>query len=236
MNELKSTVLDTPLFFLIATLAAYLSGIAVYRKCNQHSLAQPILIGILCIIGLLQVLDIKFDTYNRHVNILNILLGSATVCLAVPIYQNLTLIRNNLRPILFATLVSGAVSSGLAVFLAWLLEADNRILLSLAPKSITTPFAIGVSNAIGGYPSLSAAIVILTGILVAIIATPAFALLREDDPMIRGLAMGMTGHGIATARAFELDNKTGAFSALGMGLMGIYISVTLPYLIVLFRL
>ncbi|MFT5718894.1 MAG: putative effector of murein hydrolase [Oleiphilaceae bacterium] len=105
------------------------------------------------------------------------------------------------------------------------------MLLSLAPKSISTPFAIGVAKEIGGYPSLVATIVIITGAIVAIISVPVFTLFSINNPIAQGFSMGLVGHGIATATAFEISIKTGSFSALAMGLMGLSTSVILPYLV-----
>lgn len=229
-----SNVWDSPLFLLLSTLCAYLVGLSLYRRCHQHPLCQPILIGILIMIALLFAVDVPFERYNDQVSILNLLLGTATVALAIPIYENFALIRHHLTPILVGVCLSGILSSGIAVGLAWMLGATPKILLSIAPKSITTPFAIGVSEAIGGYPSLSAAMVILTGILVAVTAAPLARWAGVSSPMIIGLTMGMTGHGIATARAFEISPQAGAFSALGMGMMGLYISTLLPYFILFF--
>ncbi len=227
-------MIDSALFLLAATLGAYLAGQQVYRITRQHALAQPILVGILLVTSLLISADIPFAHYNQQVSILNLLLGTATVALAVPIHKNFSLIRENFRPILIGVIISGAITSGLAVLIAWGLGASETVLLSIAPKSITTPFAIGVSESIGGYPSLSAAMVILTGILVAVTGAP-LAKYIDHSPMTLGLSLGMTGHGIATARAFELDARVGAFSALGMGLMGVYVSTVLPYVLLWLR-
>lgn len=232
----QTMLTSTPLFSLSLTLAAYILGVYIYRKTGQLSILQPVVTGILIVIGSILILDLELIGYLQGVDILNTLLGTATVALAYPLYQNFSMIKSNAVPIAFCIVICGTISSGVAVFLAWMVGASTPVLLSIAPKSITTPFAIGVAESIGGYPSLAAALVILTGIIVAVIATPTFHLMEITSPKIRGLAMGMTGHGIATTRAFELSSETGAFSALGMGLMGIYISTILPYVALLMRL
>ncbi|MCP5207459.1 MAG: LrgB family protein [Hahellaceae bacterium] len=234
--SLLTTLTTTPLFSLSLTLAAYLLGIFIYRKTGQISILQPVVTGIVFVIGSILLLELDLASYLQGVDILNTLLGTATVALAYPLYQNFSMIKSNVAPIAFCIVVCGTISSGVAVFLAWSVGASTPVLLSIAPKSITTPFAIGVAESIGGYPSLAAALVIVTGIIVAVIATPTFRLMNINSPKIQGLAMGMTGHGIATTRAFEISNETGAFSALGMGLMGVYISTILPYIALLMRL
>jgi putative effector of murein hydrolase len=123
------------------------------------------------------------------------------------------------------------ITPAFAVLSAWFFNADTAVLLSLAPKSISTPFAIGVAKEIGGYPPLVAAIVIVTGAIVAIISTSVFKIFAIHNPIAQGFSMGLVGHGIATATALEISMKTGAFSALAMGLMGLSTSVILPYLI-----
>jgi putative effector of murein hydrolase len=228
--------LQSPLFSLTITLIAYLAGLFLYRRSGQLSLLQPVVIGIALVMLYISGFDLDLSTYLANVEILNTLLGTATVALAYPLYQNLAMIRSKALPIMASVIFCGTITSAVAVLIAWLLGVSGPVLLSIAPKSITTPFAIGVSESIGGYPSLTAALVILTGMIVAMIATPIFRLMSVTDPGIQGLALGMTGHGIGTTRAFEISLETGAFSALGMGLMGVYISTILPYLILLLRL
>ena len=228
MNALQGT-----LFSLLLTLISYGLGLKIYQQSGRLSLLQPVVIGITLVIVAIVTLHLDLADYLKQVEILNLLLGTATVALAYPLHRNFSLIRANARAIILGVLICGVLSTGIALALAWWFGASLPVLLSLAPKSITTPLAIGVAESIGGYPSLTAGLVILTGIIVAVIASPSFRLLRINDPKVQGLAMGMTGHGIATARAFELNSTVGAFSALGMGLMGLYMATLLPYIALL---
>ena len=227
-------LLASPLFCIPLTLVAYLIGTRIYVLSGKNTFMQPVVSGILLVMAAITLLDVPYEHYFNGAEIIHFLLSTATVALAIPLYHNLKYIRASVRPLLLTLLMSGIIASFTAVAIAWSLGASLEIMLSLAPKSITTPFAMGVAESIGGYPSLTAGFVIFTGIVVAVSATPIFKWLNINDPIIQGSAMGMVGHGIATARALELNNKTGAFSALSMGLMGVYTSIVLPYAVRLF--
>jgi len=221
----------SPFLGIPLTIIAYQLGILVYSWSRGNTLLQPVVTGILFVMISITLLKIPYSRYFESVEIIHFLLSTATVALAIPLYKNLHHIRDNIRPILLTLIISGILASASAVAIAWSLGASTEVMLSLAPKSITTPFAISVAESIGGYSSLAAGFVIFTGIVVAVSATPIFKWLNISDPIIQGSAMGMIGHGIATARALELSNKTGAFSALSMGLMGLYTSIFLPYFV-----
>lgn len=224
-------LLTSPHFAITLTLAAYLAGLHLYRLTGGSSLFQPVVSGIALVIAALWLLDIDYSVYFDNVAVIHFLLGTATVALALPLYRNLALIRAHLKPLLITLVISGIVAAGVAVGLLWLTGAEGELLRSMATKSITTPFAISVSERIGGYPALAATFVIVTGILVAACASPILRLMGITSPAARGCAMGMIGHGVGTARAFELDAQTGAFAALSMSLMGLYTAIGLGVLL-----
>jgi len=223
-------VLESPQFALTLTLTAYLAGQWLYQKLGRSSLLQPVVSGIVLVILVLWLTGVDYATYFAGAGIIHFLLGTATVALALPLYQHLGLIRRYLKPLLITLLCSGIIAAGSAVGLAWLAGGDGALLRTLAPKSITTPFAIPVSESIGGYPALTATVVIATGILVAALGTPLLRLLKVDHPAAQGCAFGMIGHGVGTARAFQINPETGAFAALSMGLMGLYTALSLSLL------
>ena len=222
------------IFATLLTILAYFIAIKFYRQSGQSPWLQPVLIAALMIIAVLHIPSLDYDMYKDGTGILDFLLGTATVALAYPLYKNLPLIKANLPAIVLLIVTGGVIASSVAITFAWLFEGSTTTILSVAPKSITTPIAIGVSEAIGGLPSLTAAMVILTGIIVAVFAPWMFRMLHIDDPMVKGMVMGINGHGIGTAAAFEIDMKTGAFSALAMSLMGIYIATFLPVVLTFF--
>ncbi len=226
-----STITATPHFAITLTLLAYLAGLGLYRLTGRRSLFQPVVVGIAIVLATLWLLDMDYGTYADNASIIQFLLGTATVALALPLYQHIRLIRRNMGALLVTLLVSGVVASGSAVAVLWLTGAEPAVLLSMATKSITTPFAISVADSIGGFPPLAAAFVIATGILVAAFGSPVLRLAGVTHPAAKGCAMGMIGHGVGTARAFEMDPETGAFSALSMGLMGLYTAIGLGLLV-----
>jgi putative effector of murein hydrolase len=158
-------------------------------------------------------------------------LGPATVALAVPLYNNLKEMRRAALPMGVALVVGSLTASATAVGTAWLLGASRDTLASLAPKSVTTPIAMGIAEEIGGLPSLTAVLVILTGIIGAVVTTYTLDALRIRDWRARGFATGLAAHGIGTARALQLNDAAGAFSSLAMGLNGLATAILLPLLI-----
>ena len=220
-----------PLLLLALTLLVYAFSVWLYRSSNNNILLLPVVSSIILMILLLSLLDIQYTDYFSRVELIHFLLSTATVALAVPLRNYFHLIIEHAVPLTISLFVMVIMTPALAVLSAWLIGTDTQVLLSLAPKSISTPFAIGVAEEIGGYPSLVATIVIITGAIVAIISKHIFSIFSINNPIAQGFSMGLIGHGIATASAFEVSMKVGAFSALAMGLMGLVTSVVLPYFV-----
>jgi predicted murein hydrolase (TIGR00659 family) len=225
---------ETPLLGLTVTLVAYQIGAYVYQKANLNPLANPVLIAVILLVLLLWATGTDYRTYFDGAQFVHFLLGPATVALAVPLYRNLRSVRRQLLPLSLALVAGTLTAAGTAVGTAWLLGASEATLKSLAPKSVTTPIAMGVTEQIGGLPSLTAVLVILTGILGAVLATWTLNALRIRDWRARGFAIGVAAHGIGTARAFQVNEVAGAFSSLAMGLNGLATAILLPLLIRLF--
>lgn len=220
----------TPLFWLTMTLVAYQMAHWIYRRCGAHPIANPVLIAVILLLGLLQLTDTPYDTYFSGAQFVHFLLGPATVALAIPLYGQFQRLVGLAGPLLIA-LIGGSLTAMLsAVFVGDWLGGSLPTLLSLAPKSVTTPIAMGIAERIGGHPSLAAVMVIATGILGAITAQTLFRCLKIKDEAVGGFALGVAAHGIGTARAFQVSETMGAFAALGMGLNGLLTAVTLPSL------
>jgi predicted murein hydrolase (TIGR00659 family) len=189
-----------------------------------------VLIAVVLLVALLQLTHTPYDTYFSGAQFVHFLLGPATVALAIPLYGQFQRLVGLAGPLLLA-LVGGSLTAMLsAVFVGHWLGGSLPTLLSLAPKSVTTPIAMGIAERIGGHPSLAAVLVIATGILGAVAARPVFDALRIRDPAIRGFAIGVASHGIGTARAFQVNEQAGAFAALAMGLNGLLTALLLPVL------
>lgn len=223
----------TPLLGLTVTLCAYVLGYYLYRKCRFNPLVNPVLIAVLVLVSLLLASETPYSSYFEGAQFVHFMLGPATVALAVPLYRQLHIVRRSAIAVSIA-LVFGSLTAVLsAVAIAWLLGASRATLLSLAPKSVTTPVAMGISEQIGGLPSLTAVLVILSGITGAVLGTYTLNLVRVKDWRARGIAMGVASHGIGTARAFTVNEVAGAFSSLAMGLNALATAVLVPVLLAL---
>jgi len=231
MAEIWGRLTQMPLLWLAVTLAVYQFAVWLYRRSGFMPLLNPVLVSISLVVALLLVTDTPYETYFDGARFIHFLLGPATVALAIPLYEHIEKLRQMSLPILVALPVGSVVAVVSAVGLGRLLGATDAALLSLVPKSITTPIAIGVSEKIGGVPSLTAVFVILTGITGAVTAKTVLDVLRIHDHSIRGFAIGLSSHGIGTARAFQMDEEAGAFSGLGMGLNGVLTAFIAPLLV-----
>lgn len=232
--EIWSYLSRGPLLWLTATLAAYVIGDTCFRAAGRRPLINPVLIAVALLATLLHLTATPYATYFEGAQFVHFLLGPATVSLAFPLWENLPQVRRAALP-LIAALVAGsftAVFTALAVARA--MGIDGAVLASLAPKSATAPVAIGISQNLGGSPTLTAVLVILTGIIGAVVATPLLNLLGLKDWRARGFAVGVAAHGIGTARAFQVHPTAGAFAGLGMGLNAVVTAVLAPIVLAWF--
>ena len=230
INDIWVYLAASPLLGLTITLLAYVLALAVHQRYRRHPLTNPVLLAVVLLVTLLLLTDTPYPGYFAGAQFVHFLLGPATVALAIPLYAQLGRVRAMRWPVLLG-LAAGALTAVVsAVGSAWLLGASVPTQLSLAPKSVTTPIAMAVAERIGGIASLTAVLVIVTGIVGAVIAPALFRLLRVQDHAIQGFALGVTAHGIGTARALQISEEAGAFAALAMGLNGVVTALLLPAL------
>jgi len=220
----------SPLLWLTATLLAYIAAYALFERLRANPLANPVMVSVAILVALLLATDTPYHAYFDGAQFVHFLLGPATVALAVPLFQQLPKLRRNLLPLLGGLLAGSLIAIVSVVLVAWLLGASGETLRSLAPKSVTIPIAMGVAEKIGGLPSLTAVLVMCTGVIGAVCATPLLNLLRMRDYSVRGFSAGLAAHGIGTARAFQVSEEAGAFAALGMGLNGVLTAILVPLL------
>lgn len=223
-----------PLLGLTLTLAVYVGALRVFRALGGHPLANPVLIAVLVLSVLLYTTGTSYQDYFEGAQFVHFMLGPATVALAVPLYRQWHRVRRSAMSVLVALVCGSLTAAVSAVGVAALLGGTRETLLSLAPKSVTTPVAMGVSQSIGGLPSLTAVLVILTGIVGAVFGGAVLDLVRVRDARARGLAIGTAAHGIGTARALQMGEVAGAFAGLAMGLNALATAVLLPLLARLF--
>lgn len=221
----------TPLTWLTVTILAYLAADAAARRLRNPPWANPVLFSVLLIAPVLWFTGTNYATYFEGAQFIHFLLGPATVALALPLWDNRDTIAKSVAPILLALFVGSLVAAGSAILLARAFGLPADVILSLAPKSTTAPVALGVSEAVGGIPTLTAVLVIMTGIIGAVTVTPLMNMLRISDWRARGFAVGVAAHGIGTARAFQVNPVAGAYAGIAMALNALLTSLIVPVLV-----
>lgn len=225
-------VIHHPLFAFGLTLGAYQLALAAYEKTRLMFL-QPVLVAMIILIATLLALDIDYAEYKQGAQLLTMILGPATVALAVPLYLNMRRVRQVLWPTLITLVLGGLFATVLGVALAWLFGAETLILSTIAPKSVTTPIAMLVAEEIGGAASLAAVFVMITGVLGAMLGIEALRVFRITSPAAQGMALGIVAHAVGTARALQESEEAGAFAALAMSMMGVLTAVLMPLAVAL---
>ncbi len=225
-------VIHHPLFAFGLTLGAYQLALAAYENTRLMFL-QPVLVAMIILIATLLALDIDYAEYKQGAQLLTMILGPATVALAVPLYLNMRRVRQVLWPALITLMLGGLFATVLGVALAWLFGAQTLILSTIAPKSVTTPIAMLVAEEIGGAASLAAVFVMITGVLGAMLGIEALRVFRITSPAAQGMALGIVAHAVGTARALQESEEAGAFAALAMSMMGVLTAVLMPLAVAL---
>ena len=218
----------TPLLGLALTLVVYHGAFLVYQRAGFNPLANPVAIAVMVLATLLWATGTPYATYFEGAQFVHFLLGPATVALAVPLFEQMGRLRRLALPLLGALVVGTLAATVTAIGVGWALGASKATIASLAPKSVTAPVAMGIAEKIGGLPTLTAVLVVCTGILGAASARYVLDALRIKDPTVRGFALGTAAHGIGTARAFLVSEEMGAFAGLAMGLTALFSAVALP--------
>ena len=217
-----------PLFWLTLTIGSYLIADFIYRKSNLFPLLNPVAISVLLVSLILIFFNIQYERYFEGAKFIHFLLGPATVALAVPIYKKWDLIVINSKAI-FISLLIGSIFAILVTYLLSLyFELPKELILSLLPRSVTAPIAMGISEIIGGIPSLTAIITLITGVIGASLGVFVFDLMKLKNMDARGFSLGLASHGIGTARAMSKNKNAGVFAAVGMGLSGLVTSILVP--------
>ena len=228
----------TPLFGLTATLAVYVVAQAAYTRLRQAPWANPVLWTVLVLAGGLLLSGVPYPTYFAGAQFIHFLLGPAVVALAWPLWQRRAELRQRWGRLLLAALMGGFAASGSALLLASVFGLPPEVTLSLAPKSVTAPVAMGIAEKIGGIPALAAVFAVITGMIGSLLGKYLFDMLKiplnYDGWAARGFALGTAAHGIGAARALQVNADAGAYAALALSLQVVLASLVMPFLVPLF--
>lgn len=224
-----------PLLWLTVTLAAYALADWLSQRAGRHPVANPVLISVLLVGGLLIASGTGYETYFDGAQFIHFLLGPATVALALPLWEHRALVMRSAVPMLAALVAGSVVAAASAVAVVWAFGAPEGVLVAIAPKSVTAGVAMSITEAQGGDPALTAVLVILTGMIGALVVTPLMNGLGIRDYRARGFAVGLASHGIGTARAFQVDPVAGTFAGIAIGLNAVMTALIVPVLLGVLR-
>ncbi len=228
VTEIWSYLAHGPLLWLALTLAAFVAGSFVFERAGRRAWANPVLIAVGLVAAALELTGTSYATYFEGAQFVHFMLGPVTVALATPLWDNRASVRRSLLPMAAALAAGLTAALGSVVLIGRAMGLPAGTILSMLPKSATAPVAIGVSEGIGGSPTLTAVLVILTGIVGAVLAPPLLALLRIRDPRARGFAVGLAAHGIGTAQMMLTDARAGAFAGIGLGVGAVTTALVAP--------
>lgn len=228
LEETWQWLVGSPLFGVTLTLLAYAVARRLWERAGRHAVLNSVLVAIVLAGGALVLLDVDYADYMAGGRLIAFLLGPATVALALPLHLEVRLARRAAVPVVLGILVGTAVSILVALGVTGLLGGDRELALSMAPKSATTPVSIALAEQAGGIPALTAVFTILAGVLGAVAGPAVLSAFRFRDVRVRGLAIGVSSHGIGTARALEESRTEGAFAGLAMGLTALATALLLP--------
>lgn len=215
-------------FFLLTLTFGVFFAAKLLQKATRSALLNPILLAIAIIICYLEVTGISYEKYYESAHLIEFWLKPAVVALGVPLYQQLSTIKKQIVPLVASSFIGCIVGIVSVVLTATLCGASHEVAVSLAPKSVTTPIAMEVSCSVGGIPSLTAAVVVVVGILGAIMGFRILQFGRVSNPIAQGLSMGTASHAVGTSKAMEVGTHYGAFSSLGLTLNGIFTAIFTP--------
>ena len=227
--------LENEFFLIAATFGLFFLAKWLQRRTGLM-LLNPILLTIAALIVLLKCTGVSYETYSQGGHLIEFWLKPAVVALGVPLYLQLETIKKQLLPILLSQLAGCVTGIASVTLLAKILGATPQIIYSLAPKSVTTPIAMEVSQSIGGIPSLTAAVVVCVGLLGGMLGFKAMHLSHIGSPMAQGLSLGTAAHAVGTAAAMDASHKYGAFASLGLTLNGILTALLTPSILSLMGL
>ena len=227
MDAVRTFLQESAYFGLVISLIGYELGLFLKRKL-KWAICNPLLLSVIFVMAFVALTGVSVKSYQSSASLLSYLLTPATVCLAVPLYEQFSLLQKHVRAVL-AGIVSGVIASLACILLmSWAFSLPHELYVTLLPKSITTANGMGVSGELGGITTITVAVIIITGILGNVIAETVLRLFRITDPIAKGLAMGTSAHAIGTAKAMEMGRIEGAMSSLAIAVCGLLTVIASP--------
>lgn len=227
MEQIIQNLFQYDVFVLVLVVGIYLLSIKLHLKI-RFPLLNPVLITILVLIGLLIILDVPYATFKKSSQMINFLLGPSVVALGYILHKQIHYLKGNVVSVLTSITVGAVVGIASILLVGKLFGADQTLIASLTPKSVTTPIAMALSESNGGIPALTAVVVVVAGVMGSIIAPPIMNWLGIKSPIAKGIALGASSHGVGTATAIQMGAIEGALSGLAIGIMGTITSLLLP--------
>lgn len=225
---LPNSLSASPILAIGLTLGAFFAGNWLFRRIGRPLWLPPVVLSAFLLSATIALLSLDYTRYQQGAQWLMLLLGPATVALGIPLYQQMHHVRALWRPILCVLPIAAMLAAVYAIVIAWALGATPTVLASLASKSVTAPIAIGITEELGGSVPLMMGGLLATGVVATFFVDLLARTLSITDERILGFALGLNGHAIGTARAFEISHTAGAFASLGMGLTGVFTALILP--------
>lgn len=230
------SLVHSEIFDLALVVGTYIAATILYKKTHL-SVLHPLLTSIFVIIVILEFLDIEYASFQQGSHLIHFMLGPSVVALGYVLFEQMKYLKGNVVSILTSVFVGAIVGIISVIVIGKLMGADQSLIATLQPKSVTTPIAMGISEKNGGIPSLTAVIVVAVGIFGSIVGPAVMKVLGIESRIAKGLALGASSHGVGTAAAIQLGAVEGALSGLAIGLMGIMTAILVPiisYLLSLF--
>lgn len=224
-------LLSLPLFWATLTIAGFIIGQNAYRLSGNNPFLQPMLIGMIIVVGAIELTHTSFETYMTGGTYLHQMLAPVVVMLAVPLVGFLHSMRRQWLRILLAVTLGGGVTIAVAGGLTYWLLGDKAVTYTMLTKSVTTPIAVAVAEEVGGIPALASAFVMITGLLGALMIPTILKIARINEPAAQGMALGVCAHAIGTAQALTLGQQQSAYAAMAMTLTGTLHAIILPLLL-----
>lgn len=231
IDALMLYIQTSPLPWLIFTISSYKIGVIVYEKSNKNPLLQPIIIAYAIMLPILLLSGVSYEHYFKSTTLIHFFLGSATVALALPLYNNLKHIYTYFFPLVITILLGGFLTIAVAVGILYLFDASTITMLSMSTRSVTAPITIITAEDIGANPSLALGFVLITALLGALFSDIIIRIMKIKNDAAKGFALGLISHAVGIAKSMEISQKAAAFAALAMGLYGVSIALILPIII-----